>query len=168
MNRPPGAELCEVRCIHPDAVRQARALLAHEDTYRDLAALCCRIHHSAAKRSAGSVVTPRPLLFRWVETRSRIFFCLALIVEHSKTDPRGMPLATTCHCRLNGQEGGRHQGHIIHPGAWPSECAGRSAEVGTLQSGTSIAPSDRGVYSTFFLHLGPWEKSNGHALSIDH
>ena len=39
MNRPLGAELCEVRCIHPDAVRQARALLAHEDTYRDLAAL---------------------------------------------------------------------------------------------------------------------------------
>ena len=39
MNRPVGAELCEVRCIHPDAVRQARALLAHEDTYQDLAAL---------------------------------------------------------------------------------------------------------------------------------
>ena len=35
----PGAELCGERCVHLDAVRQARAALADAQTYQDLAGL---------------------------------------------------------------------------------------------------------------------------------
>src|SRR5919202_1078609 len=60
-------------------------------------------HHFAAKRSAGRVCTRCPLCFMWVETCSRIRCCRRLLVEHSNTEPFGMPLATACHSCLKGR-----------------------------------------------------------------